>query len=89
MRQTVFRSLGGILGLLAALAAITEPVPFISNSLNEAGSVRQNGGRFSLAGAIGGSLAVLAFAGTLGFLAFILLRFALCGQKKHGLANSR
>jgi hypothetical protein len=34
----VFRGLGGILGLFAAIAAVTWPILFISNSLNEADS---------------------------------------------------
>jgi hypothetical protein len=81
MRQIVFRGLGAILGLFAAIAALMGPILFISNSINEADSVRQGGGRFSLAGAIGGSLAVFVFAGLSAFLAFTLLRFALRGPK--------
>ena len=81
MRQIVFRGLGGILGLFAAIAAVLGPILFISNSLNEADSVRQHGGHFSLAGAIGGSFAVLVLAGLFAFLAFTLLRFALRGPK--------
>jgi hypothetical protein len=84
MRQIVFRGFSGILGLFAAIAAVMAPVLFISNSLNEADSVRQNGGHFSLPGAIGGSLAVLVLAGLLAFFAFALLRFALRGPKSHG-----
>jgi hypothetical protein len=87
MRQIVFRGVGGILGLFAAIAAVIEPILFISNTLNEADSVRQNGGhggQFSLAAAIGGSLAVLALAGLFAFLAFTLLRFAFRGPKSHG-----
>jgi hypothetical protein len=87
MRQIVFRVLGGILGLFAALAAVVEPVLFISNSLNEAESIRQNGGHFLLASAIGGSVAVLAFAGLSAFLAFTLLRFALRGPKTIASSN--
>jgi hypothetical protein len=82
MRQIVFRGLGGILGLFAATAAVIVPVLFVSNSLNEAGSVRQNGGHFSLAGAIGGSLAVLILLGLFVLLAFTLLRFAFRGPKE-------
>jgi hypothetical protein len=83
MRQIMFRGLGGILGLFAAIAAVMGPILFISNSLNEADSVRQNGGHFSLAGAIGGSLVVLVLAGLFAFLAFTLLRFAFRGPKSH------
>ena len=83
MRQIVFRGLGGILGLFAAIAAVILPILFISNSLNEADSVRQNGGHFSLPGAVGGSLAVLGFAGLFALLAFTLLRFAFRGPKNH------
>jgi hypothetical protein len=86
MRQIVFRVLGGLLGFFAAIGAVTGPILFISNSLSEADSVRQNGGRFSLAGAIGGSLTVLVLAGLLAFLAFTLLRFAFRGPKHHGSA---
>lgn len=84
MRQIVFRGVGGILGLFASIAAVMGPILFISNSLNEADSVRQNGGHFSLVGAIGGSLAVLVLSGLFVFLAFTLLRFALRGPKSHG-----
>jgi small-conductance mechanosensitive channel len=86
MKQIVFRVLGGILGLLAAIAAVIVPLLFISNSLNEAESVRQNGGHFSLSGVIGGSVAVLALAGLFGFLAFTLLRYALRRPKSHNFA---
>jgi len=79
MRQIVFRGLTGVLGFLAALVAVSAPILFISNSLTEAGSVRQHGGHFSLAGAVGGSLAVLALAGFFAFVAFTLLRFAFRG----------
>jgi hypothetical protein len=82
MRDIVFRGLGGILGLFAAIAAVG-PILFISNSLNEADSARQYGGHFSLAGAVGGSLAVLAVAGLFAFVAFKLLRFAFRGPKTH------
>ena len=88
MRQLVFRGLGGILGLFAAIVALTGPLLFISNSLNEANSVRQNGGHFSLAGAIGGSLTVLVLAGLFAFLAFTLLRFAFRGPKNRSAVNS-
>ena len=88
MRQLVFRGLGGILGLFAAIVALTGPLLFISNSLNEANSVRQNGGHFSLAGAIGGSLTVLVLAGLFAFLAFTLLRFAFRGPKNHSSVKS-
>jgi hypothetical protein len=81
MRQIVFRSLSGILGLFAAIAAVMEPILFISTFLNETASVRHNGGHFSLTGAIGGSLAVLGLAGLFAFLAFTLLHFALRGSK--------
>jgi hypothetical protein len=83
MRQIVFRGLGGMLGLFAAIVAITLPILFISNFLNESDSVRQNGGHFSLTGAVGGSLAVLVLAGFFAFLAFMLLRFAFRGPKNH------
>jgi hypothetical protein len=88
MRQIVLRGLGGILGLFAAIAAVMGPILFISNSLNEAASVRQNGGHFSLTGAIGGSLAALVLAGLFAFLAFTLLRFALRGHKAIAPFNS-
>jgi hypothetical protein len=81
MRQIVFRGLGGILGFFAATVAVTGPVLFISNSLNEADSVGQNGGHFSLAGAVGGSLTVLVLAGLFAFLAFTLLRFTFRGPR--------
>jgi hypothetical protein len=83
MNQMVLRGLGGTFGLFAAIAAVTWPILFISNSLNEADSVRQNGGHFSLAGAVGGSLVVLVLAGLFGFLSFMLLRFAFRGPKNH------
>ena len=82
----MFRGLGGILGLFAAIAAVMGPILFIFNSLNEADSVRQNGGHLSLAGAVGGSLAVLVLAGLFAFLAFMLLRFAFRGLKDHSSA---
>jgi len=84
MTQIVFRNFGGIVGLFAATAAVTGPILFISNSLNEAASVRQNGGHFSLVGASGGTLAVLVLSGLFAHLAFTLLRFALRGPKSHG-----
>ena len=83
----MFRGLGGIFGLFAAIAAVTWPILFISNSLNEADSIRQNGGHFSLAGAAGGSLAVLVLAGLFAFLAFMLLRFAFRGPKNIALVH--
>ena len=83
MRQIALRALGGILGLFAAIVALTGPILFISNSLTEADSVRQNGGHFSLAGAVGGSLTVLVLAGLFAFFALTLLRFAFHGPKNH------
>lgn len=80
----MFRVLGGLLGLFAAIAAVTGPILFISNSLNEAASVHQNGGHFSLAGAIGGTLTVLVLAGLFALLGFTLLRFAFRGPKHFG-----
>jgi hypothetical protein len=84
MRQIVFRGLGGILGFFTAIVALTGPILFIFNSLNEADSIRQNGGHgghFSLTGAVGGSLTVLVVAALFAFLAFTLLRFAFRGPK--------
>ena len=75
----MFRGVGGILGPFAAIAAVMCPILFISSS----DSVRQNGGHFSLAGAVGGSLAVLVLAGLFVFLAFVLRRFAFLGPKNH------
>ena len=83
MRQIVFRGLGGIIGLFAATVAVILPILFIFDSLNEADSVRQSGGHFSLAGAFGGSLAVLVLAGLSALLAFTLLRYAFRGPKNH------
>jgi hypothetical protein len=80
-RNIVFRGLGGVLGFVAAIVAVTGPILFISSSLNEADSVRQYGRHFSLAGAVGGSLAVLALAGFFAFVAFTLLRFSFRGPR--------
>ena len=77
----MFRGLGGIVGLFAAIAAVAGPILFVSNTLNEADAVRQNGGLFSLAGAVGGSFIVLVLAGLFAFFAFTVLRFAFRGRK--------
>jgi len=81
MRTTVFRVLGGAVGLFAALIAIVGPLLFISNELQEADSARQYGGHLSVWGAVAGSLTVLVLAGFFGLIAFVLLRFSVRGSK--------
>ncbi len=83
MRTTVFRVLGGAVGLFAALIAIVGPLLFISNELQEADSARQYGGHLSVWGAVGGSLTVLIFAGFFALIAYVLLRFSLQGPKSN------
>jgi hypothetical protein len=83
MRTIVFRVFGGVVGLFAAVVAILAPLLFISNELQEADSVRQNGGHFSLVGAVSGSLTVLVVAGVFAFIAFVLVRFSLRGPRVH------
>lgn len=81
MKAIIVRSVSGILGLIAATIAIAAPIRFILNSLNEADSVGQKGGHFSIAGAVGGSLVVVVLAAFFAFHALRLLRFAFRGPK--------
>lgn len=77
--KLVVRFLGGILGAGAATTAVALPLFFVAFETNERSSYN---GPISIPAAIGVSALVLGIAGVLGFLAFIMLRFALTGREK-------
>jgi hypothetical protein len=89
MRNVIFRALGAILGLCAALLTIWIPLLFVFNTLKEVDSASQYGGHVHPLGAVGGSAVVLAMSGILAFLAFELLRFAFRGLKATPPSSAR
>ncbi|HXN53239.1 MAG TPA: hypothetical protein VN943_15010 [Candidatus Acidoferrum sp.] len=81
MRSAILRVLGGVLGLIAGIAAIFLPLLFVSDQLREIESMKQYGGHVSFWGAVGGSLTILVCAGFAALLSYLFLRYALRGNK--------
>jgi hypothetical protein len=71
----------GVIGLAAMIAAVFFPLLFFANEYNEMQSAKQYGGHVSVPGAIGGILTVLLFAGFLGVIAYVFIRYSIRGEK--------
>ena len=82
------RAFSGMLGLCSAGVALTIPLLFLANELQEAESAKQYGGHASLSGAIGGIALVLLIAGLFGTGAYMLLRFCFYGLKSRAVEQA-
>jgi len=81
LAKIAIRVCGGAVGLIVAIAALALPLLFFANEYGEMKSAKQYGGHASILGAIGGTLTVFAFAGFLGFIAYLFIRYAVRGNR--------
>jgi len=72
--------ISGIIGVIAGFAAIAAPIDSYLNEAVERESAHQYNGQPGFWAGLGGWAVIVFFAAFLGFLAYLLIRFAVKGS---------